>query len=109
MKIEKQFELLNSEGPIVSILKIDGLWHYKFHKSPFYTVTTPKDILNAIWNDQLIYDSHNSKFYRLSEHPLSMKGDNPKYYAGIVEHLLREELEKSIKDPEHFRNTYMRQ
>jgi len=106
MKAEKTFELLNSEGPIVSILKIDGRWHYKFHKSPIYTVTTAKDILNSIWNDHPIYDSHNSMFYRLSDYPLSMKGGNPKYYSSIIECLLRYELEKSIKDPEYFKNTY---
>jgi hypothetical protein len=37
-----------------------------------------------------------------------MKGDDPKYYAAIVECLLNEELAKSSKDPEYFKKTYMR-
>lgn len=109
MKIEKTFDLLNSEGPIVSIKKIEGHWHYSFHKSPYYTITTPKDILGNIWNDRPIYDSHNRKVYRLSEYEMSMKGDDPKYYASIVEYLLKEEMEKTAKDPEYFKNTYLNQ
>jgi hypothetical protein len=108
MKIEKSFELLNAEGPIIKIERIDGFWHYKFHTSKGHTITSPKEILDAIWNNKAIVDTYAGKVYFLDNYPLSMKGDDPKYYAAIVECLLNEELAKSSKDPEYFKKTYMR-
>lgn len=107
MKIEKTFELLNSEGPIIKIEKIDGHWHYKFHGSRGHTITTPKEILDVIWNNKAIVDTNKGEIYFLNDYPISMKGDDPKYYASIIEYILKEELDKSIKNPEYFKETYM--
>jgi hypothetical protein len=45
MKIEKTFDLLNSEGPVIKIERIQGNWHYKFHGSRHHHITTIKEIL----------------------------------------------------------------
>lgn len=103
MKVEKSFDLLNSEGSIIKIQKIEGYWHYLFHGSRHHHITTVKEILSSIWNDDLINDPNSRKTYKLSEYPISMR-DN---HTAIVEYLLRSEFEKSIKDPEYFRNNYM--
>jgi hypothetical protein len=107
MKIEKSFELLNSEGPIIVIEKIDGYWHYKFNSSRGRTVTTIKEILNAIWNNVPIIDEQARKTYVLGNYPLSMKGDTPSYYEDIAEYLLKEELDKCKKNIDYFKNTYI--
>ncbi len=107
MKIEKTFDLLNSEGGIIKIQKIDGFWHYKFHKTQGHTITNPKEILDSILNGKVIIDRQAGKSYFLNEYPLSMKGDNPEYYQSIVKTLLDEELQK-CKDPEYFKENYLK-
>jgi hypothetical protein len=107
MKIEKTFDLLNSEGSVVKIERIQGNWHYKFHGSRHYHLTTVKEILSVIWNDDEITDPNSGKTYRLSEYPLSMKGDDTSYYEMIIEKLLDEELKKMSKDPIYFLENYL--
>lgn len=107
MKIEKSFELLNSEGPIIKIEKIQGNWHYKFNGSRQHHITTAKEILSAIWNNDYIIDHSTSKFYRLSDYPISMKGDDQKYYEEIIKCLISDELEKINKDPLYFKDNYL--
>jgi hypothetical protein len=107
MKIEKSFELLNSEGPIIKIEKIQGNWHYKFNGSRQHHITTAKEILSAIWNNSWIIDYNGNKNYRLGDYPISMKGDDPKYYDEIVKYLIEEETEKMCKDPNYLKENYL--
>jgi hypothetical protein len=95
MKIHKSFELLNSEGPILQIVKIEGHWHYKFANSPHYNFTTIKEILSAICYDTPITNTHENKDYFLSQFPLSMKGGNSKHYDNIVKYLTTKEIKRS--------------
>lgn len=108
MKIHKSFELLNSEGPLLQIVKIEGHWHYKFHNSPHYNYTTIKEILSAIWYDTPITNTHEGKDYVLGQFPLSMKGDSQKNYNDIVKFLVKEELERCQKDTEYFKLNYIK-
>jgi hypothetical protein len=107
MKIQKSFELLNSEGPIIKIEKIQGNWHYKFDGSRQHHITTPKEILSAIWNNDYIIDHTTNKNYRLGDYPISMKGDDPKYYEEIIKHLISDELEKIKKNSLYFKDNYL--
>lgn len=104
MKIEKSFELLNSEGPIIKIEKIQGNWHYKFNGSRQHHITTAREILSAIWNNAWIIDHTGKKTYQLGNYPISMKGDDPKHYEEIVKYLVNEETEKMRKDPNYLKN-----
>lgn len=107
LKIVKSFDLLNSEGPIIKIEQIQGNWHYKFHDSRYHSITTAKEILSAMCNDDLIIDYNTNKSYRLGEYPISMKGDDPKYYEEIIKKLISDELVKIKKDHQYFIDNYI--
>jgi hypothetical protein len=108
MKIEKSFDLLNSEGIIIKIERILGNWHYNFNGSRHHVITSVKEILSVIWHGKAIINhSSDGGIYFLNDFPISMKGDDPKYYAGIVEYLLHEELEKCKSNPDYFKENYL--
>ena len=100
MKIQKSFDLLNSEGPLLKIVKIEGYWHYKFQNSPHYIFTSIKEIISAIWKNTPIIDTHENKSYFLEEFPLSMKGGSLAYYKEITNYLVKEE--NAIDDLDFF-------
>jgi hypothetical protein len=106
MKIEKSYDLLNSEGGIITIEKIEGFWHYKFHKTRGHIIVSVKEILDSMINGKAIIDRSGGNVYFLNDYPLSMKGDDPSYYQKIIKVLLSEELEK-CKDLEYFNKNYL--
>lgn len=103
MKIQKSFDLLNSEGPIIRIEKIDEIWHYNFNQSKFRHITTIKEILKSILENKAIVDGKSGKIYFLSDYSEHMKCD----YEEVVEYLLEEELIKCKKDTEYFKKIYL--
>ena len=105
MKLQKSFDLLNSEGPLVQIQKIGELWHWKFHTSNISTVTSTREILDFISGNIDIKD-HNGKTYRWNDYGMSMKGDTPEYIQKIVLVLLGEEMEKCKRDINYFTKIY---
>ena len=107
MKVQKSFDLLNSEGPLIKIEKIDELWHYNFHGSKTRHIITIKEILGAIVSGKSIIDRANGKIYFLEDYPISMKGGDPTYYEDIVEFLLNEELVKCKKDINYFKKIFL--
>jgi hypothetical protein len=107
MKIEKTYDLLNSEGALIKIEKIGGFWHYKFDKSKTHTITTAKEILNSILNGKGIVNKNEGKIYFLEDYPLSMKGDTSEYYERIVRVLVQEEMDKCTKDTTYFKENYL--
>jgi hypothetical protein len=104
MTVEKKFDLLNSEGSLVNISKINGLWHFNFFDCPYSTITTPKDILSFI-SGGTVTDTHNKKDYTLSDYPDSMRG-TVNYLQNVVTILLREEMERCTNDQQYFFDNY---
>ena len=108
MKTTAQFDLINSEGPIVQIQKVGNLWHWKFHNSPILTITSTKRILDFISDLSTIKDP-NGKTYRWSDYQRSMKGDTHEYIQKIVLLLLEEEMERCKTDIDYFKKIYYTQ
>lgn len=107
MKLEKSYDLLNSEGPLIKIQKIGGLWHYQFNGNKTHLITSIKEILGSLIEGKGIIDRANGRIYFLNDYPISMKGDSPAYYESIIKDLISEELEKCKKDHEYFKKIYL--
>lgn len=102
----KSHELLNSEGPIITIIKDSQYWHWKFHGSQLLVITNPNEILNFLSGKSMLIDP-NGKTYNWMDYSMSMKGDDPERIRKIVIELIQEELDLCKSNIEYFEETYL--
>lgn len=105
MKAQKQYELLNSEGSILSIEKIRGIWHWKFSKNEYFACT-PIEILDFFVGDHFIYNSKTEKTIEWKSFPKSMK-PSVETMKEIIKTLTIENIQMIIEDTSLFQSIYM--
>ncbi len=105
MKIQKSFELLNSEGSVLKIEKRNGIWNYAFHGTSISIITNPSKILSFILGHDVLVHPKTKKVFAWEDFPSNMKVEDQIRLA-IIE-LMKEEIE-SIKNHDYFVKNYIK-
>lgn len=96
-------ELLNSEGPVLTLKRISNHWSFTFGRDYVCLITDAREILSFLGGKKPIV--HNDKMYLWDSYPDSMKPDPDKLSEFVIE-LMKEEMEKCKNDKEYFYNMY---
>jgi len=98
-----KIELLNSEGPVLTLQKVGEYWSFSFDGSKVSLITDTREILDFLSGKKPIV--HEGKMYLWDSYSQDMK-PKMEVLSNFVISLMKDEINRCRDDQEYFFNTY---
>lgn len=99
MKVLKKYDILNSEGPIMTLNKYENHWSLAFHGTRVCTIVDPYAMILFLISDREIIA--NDKTYVYSNYSIGERM-KPKDEKILLKKLLEDHLDRWETDEEYF-------